>query len=385
MRPDRGESRDHSGRQDRGGGRPNHRPNHEPNRENGGNPRRVLRVPPGLRQALSEFLAVPTLIVLGFLLLAVGTSILDKASPTWLGLIRSAMQRHVFSDSNSTRRLLGTIASSLITVTSITISLVLLAIQQSASSLTFQVIDQFLTRRLNQVTFGFFVGLSLFSLVILSTVNEPYNPVIGASVALVLTPVALYLLLILLYTTVNQMRPSVIIEAIHDHVLQARERQMTIIHQTRRRPRLDGGRRTPVQMWQNGFVVDVDVGAIEKAIESVGDGVEVVLTVPIGRYLAYGDQVAEVRSDTPRRVDEVCKAVQQAVQLGQRRDFSRDPAFGIQQLRDIAWTSISTAKQAVQPGETTIDNLRDILAHWTTRGPEESSGEAARNREDEAG
>ncbi len=84
----------------------------------------------------------------------------------------------------------------------------LVALQQSPQSLSNQVFDQFLRRRLNQVYFGFFLGLAIYSLVTMSTVGGPFRPVFGAAVAVVLTMVALVLLLALLYTAVNQMRPA---------------------------------------------------------------------------------------------------------------------------------------------------------------------------------
>jgi uncharacterized membrane protein len=95
--------------------------------------------------------------------------------------------------------------------------LLLVALQQSAASLTHEVFDQFLRRRINQFYFGFFVGLALFALVTLATVTESFNPVFGATLAFLLTIMALYLLIVLLYTTVNQMRPAVIIEAIRNY------------------------------------------------------------------------------------------------------------------------------------------------------------------------
>src|SRR6185312_12168648 len=118
-------------------------------------------------------------------------------------------------------------------------TLLLVVVQQSAASMTTQVFDQFLRSRNNQLIFGFFVGLALFSLIILSTVSSPFNPVTGATLALFLTFIALFLLIILVYTTINEMRPPVIIESIHKHILNARERQARLINRTRRMSSFD--------------------------------------------------------------------------------------------------------------------------------------------------
>jgi uncharacterized membrane protein len=59
------------------------------------------------------------------------------------------------------------------TVASITISLLLLALQQSAANMTTQILDQSLRRRINQAHFGFFLGLALYSLVTLARWTSP--------------------------------------------------------------------------------------------------------------------------------------------------------------------------------------------------------------------
>lgn len=97
-----------------------------------------------LRRAITSFLAIPTAIIIAFVLLAIGAYRLDQADLGWVRPFSSFMRNHVFGDPESTATLLGTIATGVITITSITFSLLLLALQQSAGSLTHQVFDQFL-------------------------------------------------------------------------------------------------------------------------------------------------------------------------------------------------------------------------------------------------
>ena len=135
---------------------------------------------------------------------------------SWLG--------QLLGDSKALGTLLATIASSIITVTSITFSLLLIAIQQGSSSLTAQVIDQFLMRTSNQVYLGYFIGLCVFVLLSLVTASDIHRPVFGATLIVVLTIVALGLIVVLIYNTIDQMRPTQIVRAIHRHILEARER-----------------------------------------------------------------------------------------------------------------------------------------------------------------
>jgi uncharacterized membrane protein len=161
------------------------------------------------------------------------------------------------------------------------------------------VYDQFLRRRHNQVYFGFFVGLALYALVTLATVNEGFNPVFGGTLAFLLTIIALSLLIVLLYTTINQMRPVEVIDAIHGHVLAARRRQLEFIRRTRPAARLGGAIRTTVTSDKSGYVTRVDLELLEAAAREAEAGVEFVLPVSIGSYVAFGDPLAQARSETP--------------------------------------------------------------------------------------
>ena len=323
-----------------------------------------------IRRAFAEFLTIPTAVIAVFLFLAAGSYIVESADTGWFQAAREVLRRHVFADSKATSELLGTIAGGIITVTSIIISLLLVALQQSAASLTHQVFDQFLRRRVNQFYFGFFVGLSLFALVTLATVTESFNPVFGASLAFLFTMAGLYILILLLYTTINQMRPAVIIEAIHGHTLAARQCLLPLILKTRRSPRAGGLIDRPVRAQRHGFVTGIEIDAIGAAARTLRGEVEVVLKVSMGSFVAFEDVIAEIKARTVEEATKLGKTVQGAVHFENQRDLAVDPAYGIEQMEMIAWTSISTAKSDPAPGLLIIRNLRDVLAHWSAEDDE---------------
>jgi uncharacterized membrane protein len=330
-----------------------------------------------LRRAFAEFLALPTVIIAGFLLLEVSLYFLDHTELGWLEPARALLRARVFANAQATSDLLGTIASSLITVTSITISILLLALQQTASNMTSDVFDQFLRRHHNQVYFGFFVGLALYTLIILATVDEPFNPVFGATLAFLLTVVALYLLIVLLYTTINQMRPVEIIETIHDYTLAARRRQQDLVQKTRRQPRHPGGVSLPIRAPRRGFVTNIRVDTIDTVLQQVETAVEVVFHISIGSYVAFQDHIATVQAHTHEAAQQLVQPVELAVALDRQRDITNDPAYGIEQLQTIAWSSISSAKSDPAPGLLTVHSLRDILARWSSAAANETEDDQA--------
>jgi uncharacterized membrane protein len=317
------------------------------------------------------------LVVLGFVALAIVLYLADAvvwsdgqhpAGLGWLGAL--------FGGTNALSSLLATVATSIITVTSITFSLLLLAVQQGAAALTNQVFDQFLRRRSNQFHFGFFVGLSIFALAMLVTVSKSHTPIFGTLAALLLTAVALCMIVVLIYNTIDQMRPSEIIRAIHHHVLASREGQISLLKATCRRPRTSLAAARTIKSEAQGNVSAIDVTALSNALESLQPDaaveVQVELLVEVGTYVAFHDPLIRLRSEralTDEIRDRIAKAAVSAVKLDDERDLGRDPAYGIEQLATIGWTSVSTAHSNPQPGILVCRSLRDILARWCAGWP----------------
>jgi hypothetical protein len=291
-------------------------------------------------------------------MLAAAMYILDEVRIVNEGQTSEAKWGGLFSDAQTTHDFLGVIAGSIITVTSITLSLLLIAVQQGAAALTSLVFDQFWRRRANQFYFGFFIGVALYSLIVLSSIAPSRHPFYGVIVAGAMTLAALYMLIILIYTTIDQMRPVVIIKSIHDLTLRARECQLGLLRSTRRAPRPKGIASAGVTADRSGFLTRLDAAAIAKAVTDTE--IEVVILVSIGDYVAFGDPIAEIKMTREHDVSSLEAASRKAVALEEQRDLAADAA----QLVTIGWTSISTAKSNPGPGLLAIWNLRDLLAHW---------------------
>ena len=330
---------------------------------------RVTAVWQVTRRAFAEFLALPTGIIVGCLLLSVATYWLDQTRPEFLTPTRTFLEHHFFSRSSATGDFLGSIATSLITVTSITASVLLLAVQQAATTMTARVFDQYLRRRLNQIYFGLFVGLALYALLTQGTANKGFNPVFGGAVAFLLTAIALYLLIVLIYSTVDQMRPEVVVSAIHDHALEARDHERALLQRTRR-PQVARADwvAAPARSGWHGYVTAIDLGRIGRAIQREANGdAEVHLRVILGSYVSFHDVVAEVRAGDQDRAQCIADETARALRLEGQRDVRTDPQYALTELEMIAWTSISTAKSSPEPGLITIRSLRDLLARWSAQ------------------
>jgi len=330
---------------------------------------RIAQVPATIKHAFATFLAVPTIVVGGFLLLAIITYVLDQRDESQRDPLGQFLQSHLFADAESTTQTLGTIAGGMITITSITFSLLLVALQQSAGSMTHAVFDQFLRRSLNQVYAGWFIGITLYILITLATVRPEFNPIYGATLSLFFAATALYVLLLLIYSAIEQMRPSAILESIHDHTLRAREHQYALLRRTRRQAQRKGPVRCTVRAPADGFVTAIDLDAIAKALKAAPRA-EIALHLPLGGYAAFGDPLADVRAAPADDIADLEQAIAGAIQLERERDLERDPSFGLEQMETIAWTTISTSKQDPNPGLEAVRNLRDLLARWAVADEE---------------
>ncbi|GAA3152847.1 hypothetical protein GCM10010466_49770 [Planomonospora alba] len=353
---------------------------HDPLRSLGG-----LHEAGRLRRGVAEFLRLPLLIIAASCAAGVLVGVLDAAAGTGAPL-RGAAAAVV--PGGGAAEFVSAAATSVLTVTSITFSVLLLAVQQTAASLTAVVFDQFLRRTANQVYFGFFVGLSAFSFIVLGTARQDPAPVYGAAITLVLMVVALVVLLLLIHGTIDQMRPQSVVRSIHELALRARERELVLLGRTR--PRRRSGPRAPeraVTVQDSGYVVTVDVDRLAAvaraaggAVRGAGDEVEVVVEGTLGEYLVFGDVAARITGVAPGDGswdDEV----RSAFGLDDIRDVEVECGYAVDQLANIAWAGASSAQQSPQTASTAVRALRDLLARWLVAGERDRSGRAGRQEE----
>ncbi|MCJ2135310.1 DUF2254 domain-containing protein [Methylobacterium sp. J-026] len=322
------------------------------------------------RRSLREFIGLPLIVIAGFFGLFALTYVLDDILWGGPGPAPLPWLAHLLGDTAAIASLLGTVASGMITVTSITFSLLLIAVQQTAATLSTDVYDQFIQRRSNKVSFGFFVGLSVFVLLTLGSASPEHKPILGALLSLLMTGAALCLVVILIYSTIDQMRPHSVVTAIHGHTLKARAAEQPLIEATRRTPREGLPWSQIVRTDAYGVVCDLDVPAIERSAARHDTDIEIIAR--IGTHVAFRDPLYRLHAPRPLTADARAaleKAVGAAIRIEPRRTIDRDAGFGLEQLSSIAWTTASTSKQNPQPAILVCHGLRDIIARWSCAGP----------------
>ncbi|MGN6741786.1 MAG: DUF2254 family protein, partial [Amnibacterium sp.] len=326
------------------------------------------------RRGLAEFLRLPLVMTAAFTVAAVLVSLLDRLTGT--GPVRHAVALIVPDE--AAQGVIQAVATSLLTVTSITFSVLLVAVQQTASSLTPVIFDQFLRRVANQAYLGFFVGVTAFSFVALGLARAKPAPVYAATLTLLLTLAALVTLLMLIHATIDQMRPQTVVRSIQDLALSARERELALIGRTRPERSRPAGAGRVVAARDSGYVVAVDVESLGGLADRAGRDAEVVVIGCLGDSVIYGDPLVElagVDADDDRFDEEALAAFR----LDDVRSVRIESDYAIDQLENIAWATGTSASQSPATAGIAIRALRDIGARWLLAGERDRSGRAERS------
>lgn len=317
-------------------------------------------------RAVKEFVAVPVLVVAGLVALGVVSIVGDQAHGAFFTGVRRALGHLIGAQSASGT--LTAVATGLVTVTSITFSVLLLAVQQTASNLSPVVFDQFVRRRSNQVYLGLFVGLALYSYVVLAAVQSGTPPIIGAFLATVLTVVALGCLLFLVYSTIDQMRPDNVMRQLHDRAAAAHDRETSLMRCTRRRSVATLPVGAEYHSPTFGYVESVDVERLAACLDARDEGAEVELCISVGEPVSYGDLLARIRHRDPQRAEELCGKVRECVAVSPTPDLDYDPRTALRNIANIGWTSGSTSKHNPAIAAQALHAMRDLAARWLAEG-----------------
>ncbi len=326
-------------------------------------------------RSLWSFLAIPLGVVALFLIGAAVTYQIDDALSKDLVHHNQLLSflSNLFGDRDSMRSLLGTIASALITITSITFSLLLVAVQQAAASFSNQILQQFRNRKSNQFYFGFFVGLSLYTLVTLATMSNIHHPIFGVLFSILFTVVALLLILVLLYTTIEQMRGSSVINAIASRIRSSRQNEDKLLKATRRRYTRSLPIRRSNDADASGTITSVDVDAIADCLRNTAPQAELVFKATEGVYVGRGDTVAQLHSKEDigdADWETLCDILSKAVTIGSDPPLSSNPHVGLSQLATIGWNNTSTAVSNPHPPILICRAVRNILWEWMKNTPD---------------
>lgn len=266
------------------------------------------------------------------------------------------------------RDVLAAIAGSLISVTGLTFSFTVVALQLSSSQHSPRLLQTFVTDRVVQATLATLVGTFVYALTVLRTVRTEQSdgaafvPRLSVTAGFVLTVLSVVALVLFLGHLARSLRVESMLRDV------SAEARATFDRELPREPGdaddpgvpLPAGPALLVTATDSGFVVDVDGPRIAAAAERAGT--TVVLDRRIGDSVVAGTPLAHVRPATPgTRVD--LDVVEDVLRQGVRMEFERTPH------RDVAYSlrkSVDITVRALSPGTndptTAVHGLSHISA-----------------------
>ena len=255
-------------------------------------------------------------------------------------------------DPGAARTVLDAVASSLITVTSLTFSLTVVTLQLASSQFSPRLLRTFTRDLFVQVTLATFLATFTFSLTVLRSVRSPseggatFVPRVSVTLAFVLAVTSVVALVLFLAHLTRQIRVETMLQRVHDDAVDTIETNL-VRHDTpgagRPVPRPPAG---AAILWasSSGFLTSIDqedlVGAADDADAVVlierHPGSFVVRGTPLGRaWSTGGDDLARDVLDTLRN------KVSGAVDLGAERTAAQDVGYGLRQVTDIVNRALS--------------------------------------------
>ncbi|MDP8907409.1 MAG: DUF2254 domain-containing protein [Thermoproteota archaeon] len=351
---------------------------------------------------IKSILFYPILFALISLGLFVVTCVIDESLPTGYSLNISYIDPLVFTGSpGAARSVLSAIAAGWATILGVAFSVTLITMQLSVSKYISHLVNRFEGDRINQLSIGWFIFTVTYSLLVLKTVRTGessinmatmqnmsaltlggnqaldlavFTPIVGVNVAIVLSIVALFTLVLYLHNISSYLKPNILISKLIDQIfgaLKPYEMRTPDLEPNGKRPHSDR-KIFEINSGHSGILSYVNWDNISKALVEYGaqnqKSVWLVCSKSIGDWIEKRDTVATVYGynnsfgpntsmdgiqetttddvgDGEGKADDDIKEIKQRflqnLQISSDRDLSRDPMFGLEILRSVAVKSAS--------------------------------------------
>ncbi|MBC5799817.1 MAG: DUF2254 domain-containing protein [Candidatus Eremiobacteraeota bacterium] len=281
-------------------------------------------------------------------------------------------------DADGARSVLSTVASSIITVASVTFSITIAALSLASQQYGPRLLRSFVRDRNNQFVLGTFVGTYLYDLMVLRTIRSPthgaFVPNVAVTCGVAFAIATIIVLVYFLHHVSTSIAPEHVIEAVGKELDHAIDRlypqrigmngEGTAADGSLVAPNFEGAAR---QVPAHGacYVQAVD-GDRLIAVACKHDLVVKVSTRP-GQYVAAAGSIVASAWPHGRASDEAVRAIARAFTTGTQRTMVQDAEFGVNQLVIVAVRALSPGINAPFTAAMCVDRLGTSLCRLAQR------------------
>lgn len=294
----------------------------------------------------------------------------------------STVTAWVFSGGvDAARAVLTTISGSLITATSLTFSLTVVALQLASSQHSPRLLRLFASDPTVHWTLATFLGTFAYALVVLRTVSDEGGavavPRISVTFAVLLTVVSMLVLILFLGHLARILRVETILRDVHAEATRTIELLAGERYDGSNEPATAPADRPEreVAASRSGFITSFDRGLLlglarERDLvirEHSAVGSSVVAGTPLASWWA-----AEASSpvDTRAEADAVDARIRDAVSISYERTPRQDVGYGLRQMADIATKALSPGVNDPTTAVHALGHLAAVLADLAEIPPE---------------
>lgn len=308
---------------------------------------------------LSSLWFRPALLTAGIALASFGTVQIDRAvGGNWL-LFQASV--------DDARAILSSITSSLLTVTTVTFSIIMVALVLASQQYSPRVIRNLMRDARPQYVLGLFIGTFLYSLLVLaqtsSIQDRVFVPLISILFSVILTLVSIVAFIFFIHHVAESIQSANIIgqAAASTHALLGGRFPDAVgvpgddaaLEQSR-----PAGTLVAVGSPQAGYIQAVD--AVLLLDLAARDDLVVEMARAIGDFVPAGNPLLYVWSEMPLSAAQVAE-LQNTYEIGAERTFFDDILYGFRQLVDIALRAISPAINDPTTACMSIDHMTNLL------------------------
>jgi uncharacterized membrane protein len=296
---------------------------------------------------------IPALGVLTGIALSLITVAIDRRNENGL------LSQSVVGNSADAQSILTTIATSVVTLTSVVLTVTLVAVQLAMGQFSPRIVRALLDDRGDQLAIAVFAATFTFAVFSLRAVDTGSGgkavPGVTVLMALALSAASSFALFVFVNHAGQQLRVGALIDLVGDELRGELDRRFPRESDAREDASVLLSRRA-------GNVVHCDRDALVAEARRAGCTLE--LVPMMGDFVTRGSPLVRVQGDG-ERLDR--DRVRQLIALDNERTHQDDPAYGFRKLVDVAQRTLGTSSNDATTAVQVINRLHDCLRQIADR------------------